>query len=286
MPIISLSTSCFGDRERAAALDAIAEAGFDGVELSVAHVDEVPAPGEATEIRRQIEARGLVATTVHGPARRNVLGAPTESWRKEKVVILGSYLHFTGELGAQGMVIHGIPNPMFLPQDRPLTSLYGVMVESMAQSVEELVPVAAEAGVRVLLENLPYNHEVRATTGGDYPLMSMRQLSTFVEPFPPEQVALIIDTGHAATDRHDPVDEIEAAGDRLWGTHLQDVDAEEPDDNHWVPTHGGLDWPAICAALKRIEYPGAWTFEVINGRKGESPDELARLTRAVASSWD
>ena len=286
MPVISISTSCFGDREPGAALDAIAEAGFDGVELSMAHVDNVPAPGEAAEFRRQIEERGLVATTVHGPARRNVLGAPTESWRKEKAVILGSYLRFTGELGAQGMVIHGIPNPMFLPQDRPVMSLCGVMVESMARSVEELVPVAAEAGVRMLLENLPYNHEVKAATGDDYPLISMRQLSAFVEPFPPECVALVIDTGHASTDRHDPVAEIEAAGDRLWGTHLQDVDAEEPNDNHWVPTHGGLDWPAICAALKRIEYPGAWTFEVINGRKGESQDELARQTRAVAASWD
>ena len=122
MPIISLSTSCFADRELTAALDAIAEAGFDGVELSMSHVDEVPAPGAAKEIRRQIEERGLVATTVHGPARCNVLGAPTESWRQEKAVILGGCLRFTGELGAQGMVIHGIPNPMFLPQDQPVTS--------------------------------------------------------------------------------------------------------------------------------------------------------------------
>ena len=286
MPIISLSTSCFADRELTAALDAIAEAGFDGVELSMAHVDEPSSPGEATEFRRQIEECGLVPTTVHGPARRNVLGASTESWRKEKVAVLASYLRFTGELGAQGMVIHGIPNPMFLPQDRPLMSLCSVMVESMTQSVEELVPVAAEAGVRMLLENLPYNHEVKAATGSDYPLISMRELSTFVEPFPPECVALIIDTGHAWTDRHDPVAEIEAAGARLWGTHLQDVDAEEPSDNHWVPTHGGLDWPGICAALRRIEYPGVWTFEVINGRNGETQDELARQTRAVAASWD
>ena len=138
----------------------------------------------------------------------------------------------------------------------------------------------------MLLENLPYNHDIKAATGGDYPLISMRELSTFVEAYPPDQVALVIDTGHAWTDRHDPVAEIEAAGDRLWGTHLQDVDAEEPNDNHWVPTYGGLDWPAICAALRRIEYPGAWTFEVINGRKGESPDELARQTHAVASSWN
>ena len=83
----------------------------------------------------------------------------------------------------------------------------------------------------------------------------------------------------------DPVAEIELAGDRLWGTHLQDVDRDEPNDNHWVPTQGGLDWPAICAALERVGYAGVWTFEVFDGLKGESQEELASQTRAVASAW-
>ena len=45
------------------------------------------------------------------------------------------------------------------------------------------------------------------------------------------------------------------------------------------------DWPAICAALKRISYQGTWTFEVIQPRYGESPETLAELTRTVARQW-
>ncbi|MBT4499199.1 MAG: sugar phosphate isomerase/epimerase, partial [Gemmatimonadetes bacterium] len=91
--------------------------------------------------------------------------------------------------------------------------------------------------------------------------------------------------GHAWTSGNDPAEEIRIAGSRLWGTHLQDVDADSPQDNHWVPTHGGLNWASIRDALSSVDYAGSWTFEVIVPRHGEGPDELARLTRQVASAW-
>ena len=155
------------------------------------------------------------------------------------------------------------------------------MRDSAPRSVEALVEVAAEANVRILLENLPY----RIDPPHVYPLISMAQLRTFIEPYPAEQIGLVVDVGHAWTAGIDPVVEIETAGDRLWGTHLQDVDADQPNDDHWVPTHGGLNWPAICDALRRINYAGAWTFEVLNERRGESREQLATQSRAVAAEW-
>ena len=291
---LSYSTAGFKDRQLAPTLDAIAAAGFRCVEYAIdTHASE-DRPGRfAQEAGRQLERCGLSATTVHGPARTNVLGAPTEEWRKEKVEVLAEALRFSGQIGAAGMVIHGIPNPMFLPKDREMRSLYEPMVAAMQRSVEDLIPVAAETGVRILLENLPYNCDLEPFDGagsiggggGDYPLMKMVELRAFIEEFPPDQVGLVVDTGHAWTEGTDPVSEIEAAGDRLWATHLQDVDAVQPADNHWVPTHGGLKWDQILAALKNIDYRGAYTFEGINNRHGESPEQLARLTYEVAKEW-
>ncbi len=289
----SYSTSGFKDHQLAPTLDAIAAAGFRCVEYSIdSHASE-DRPGRfATEAGRQLERCGLSATTVHGPARTNVLGAPTEEWRKEKVGVLADALRFSGQIGAAGMVIHGIPNPMFLPQDQEMRSLYQPMVAAMKRSVEELIPVAAETGVRLLLENLPYNRDLEPFDGpgsigggGDYPLMKIAELRAFIEEFPPDQVGLVVDTGHAWTEGTDPVSEIMAAGDRLWATHLQDVDADQPADNHWVPTQGGLKWDQILAALKNIDYRGAYTFEVINSRHGETPERLAQLAWEVARKW-
>ena len=288
MVCISYSTSGFRDHQLDRALDTIVEAGFRCVEYSIDYHASEDRPGRFAETaRRELERCGVTATTVHGPARTNVLGAPTEEWRKEKVETLADALRFSGNIGATGMVIHGIPNPMFLPKDREMRSLYEPMVSAMKRSVDELVPVAQETGVRMLLENLPYNCDLKhiGGGGGDYPLMNMAELRAFVDDYPGDQVGLVVDTGHAWTGGTDPVDDIMAAGDRLWGTHLQDVDAIEPADNHWVPTHGGLNWRQILSALKSIGYRGTYTFEVINGRHGESADQLARLTYEIATEW-
>ena len=63
------------------------------------------------------------------------------------------------------------------------------------------------------------------------------------------------------------------------------MDSLRPNDEHWIPTHGALDWGDIRQALAEVNYSGAWTFEVIKGRNGETPEELARLTRALAEKW-
>ena len=185
-------------------------------------------------------------------------------------------------MGAAGVVVHGVPNAIFLPKGADVPALVSLMPDAMKRSLDELAPVAADAGVRILLENLPYVNDVPPRP---YPLVNMSQLRPFVADYDPDQVGLIVDTGHAWTNGQEPVDEIQTAGDRLWGTHIQDVPRDNPNDNHWAPTQGGLDWQAIRNALQSVNYGGAWTFEVIQGPEDQTPDELAQITRAVATQW-
>ncbi len=275
---VSYSTAGFGDRNVEAALDAIAASGYDYAEIvgQEPHVAEPLIGGALLEFRARLEQRGLAGGTVHAPLTRNVLGAPEEGWRREKVEVLGAYLRFTADLGSTAMVIHPVPNPRFVPEPER-TELPHIMNEAARRSLDDLVPLATEVGVRILLENLPYRCA--------YPLLDMTELRSLVEPYPPEALGLVIDTGHAWTLGNDPAEEIRAAGSRLWGTHLQDVDYENPQDDHWMPTHGGLDWGAVRAALEDVGYAGLWTFEVSAGRAEETPEELARLTRQVAVDW-
>ena len=131
-----------------------------------------------------------------------------------------------GALGARGVVIHPVPNPRLVPDsERP--ELHGIIADATRRSLDDLVPVARAAGVRMLLENLPYKW--------DFPFFDMTELRHLVDDYPEEAVGLIIDTGHAWTVGKHPADESRAAGERLHGTHLQDVDAEHPRDDHWVP---------------------------------------------------
>ena len=113
----------------------------------------------------------------------------------------------------------------------------------------------------------------------------MDELRPLVDAYPENAVGLVIDTGHAWTTGHDPAEQIRVAGARLGGTHLQDVDGENPQDNHWLPGQGDLNWSEIRSALKEIGYLGSWTFEVIVPRRGETPEELASLARDMAVEW-
>ena len=277
MAKISYATIGFGDRDVEAALDAIAAAGFSQAEIlgQEPHVASPPTGQALADFVKGLRSRGL-SVTLHAPLTTNVLGAPEEQWRREKVQVLAGYLRFAAEIGAPQMVVHPVPNPMFVPEpDRP--ELPELMEKAAQRSLDDLVPVAKQTGVRMMLENLPYRRS--------YPLKNMSQLRALVDCYPPECVGLVIDTGHAGTAGKDPAEEIRLAGDRLYGTHLQDVDGQEPNDQHWLPTHGALDWDAIRQALADVRYSGPWTFEVLNGRNGETPEELARLTRALARNW-
>ena len=278
MAQISYSTAGFNDRDIVPALRAIAAAGFSHAEIS-SQPPHMSSPLHGNDLKlfqELLKVCGVGASTVHAPMRENVLGAPEESWRREKVGIIGDYLRFAADIGAAGLVIHPVANPIFVPDaERP--ELRQLIAEASRRSLDELVPVALETGVRMLLENLPY--------ACHYPFLVMGELRPLVDAYPEAAVGLVVDTGHAWTSGNDPAAEIRTAGSRLWGTHLQDVDGDDPQDNHWVPTHGGLDWTSIRNALDETGYAGVLTFEVIAARHGETPADLARLTRAVVDGW-
>jgi len=140
------------------------------------------------------------------------------------------------------------------------------------------VPTLESAGVKLLLENLPYR--------ADYPYLTMRELRPLADAYPARAVGLVVDTGHAGTLGDDPSAEIRIAGDRLGSTHLQDIDGEAPDDQHWAPGAGALDWLAIRQALSDVGYHYPWLFEVAHSRSAETADELVAITRRISLSWD
>ena len=274
----SYSTVGFNDRDVEAALDAVAEAGFPQTEIQGKgpHV-ATPLTGRTlSEFRARVEQRGLRARSVHAPSQRTVLGATDEEWRRQEVALLFSYVNFVGELGATDMVVHPIPNPVFVPDpDNP--AVPGLVKDAVSRSLDELVPVAQKAGVRINLENLPYDC--------DYPYRRMRELRPLVDLYPPDHLGLIIDVGHAGILEDDPAAEIRAAGPRLRGTHIHDVEGEGQGADHRAPTLGRFRWDDILTAFSDVNYPGPYTFEVIVPSNDETPEELARITRGVASDW-
>ena len=271
----SYATAGFVDRDLEAALDAIAAVGFKRAEIlgQDPHADTPLTGRELTEFTRRLHARGL-EVSVHAPLNVNVLGAPQEQWRRDKVEVLGAYLQFAGEIGAREMVVHPVPNPCFVtnPNDPELPKK---MRNATRRSLDELVPVCESAGVRILLENLPYKC--------DYPFLGMKQLKVLVESYCPEVVGLLVDTGHAAVMGLDPADEVRLAGDRLGGVHLHDSDGVE--DRHWLPGKGIINWDEVCRSLTQVDFQGPWIFELSGKDDTNTPEELCQQALIIANQW-
>ena len=274
----SYSTGGLQDRSLQAALETIAAAGFPQAEVSCQEPHFVgPPTGHAlAEFRAMVGRTGVKVRTVHAPAREAVLGTTNEEWRSEVLGILESYIQFAGAISATAIVIHPVPNPMFVPDpDDP--AVPQLIADGVRRSLDRLVPVAAAAGVRITLENLPYRIE--------YPLLTMGELRPLVDDYPDDRVGLIIDTGHVGVLRMEPAAEIHAAGDRLWGTHIHDVDFSILDGDHRAPNRGGFEWPPILEAFHEIGYPGPWTFESSVATGSDTKDDVVRITREAAVEW-
>lgn len=274
----SYSTGGLQDRRLEAALETIATAGFPQAELSGhdPHIADPPTGQALAEFRGMVEASGVRARTVHAPAAKTVLGTTNEDWRRQALATLEPYIQFAGAIEATAIVIHPVPNPMFVPNaDDP--EVPQLIQDGVRHSLDRLIPVAEAAGIRITLENLPYRVE--------YPLRTMEELRPLVDDYPDDRVGLIIDIGHVGVLRMDPASEVHAAGDRLWGTHIHDVDFSILDGDHRAPTRGGFDWDPIIQALHDIDYPGPWTFESSVATGDDTKDDVLRITREAATQW-
>lgn len=272
----SCSTALFRDRELPAALDAIAAVGFPQVELNVREPHVYGS--DAAEERRLLKlfaGHAVHARTMHAPSGRSILAALDDEWRRESVGILAPYVRMAGNLGLTEVVIHPIPSPTLVP-DAAEPTLGRRMEGGIRRSLDTLLPVIEEAGVRVTLENLPYP---------DYPLNNMGDLRKVIEPYPSASVGLILDFGHAGRVGRDPEDELRAAGERLCGTHMHDIDSRDGLVDHHSPALDYFDWAAIRRTFAEIGYEGPWTMEVSKTSRGESLEELVEEISAWLASW-
>ena len=273
----SYSTAGFRNKSILEALDSIQKSGYPSVEIGCgSHIDQPLKNEELNNFNKELKSRNLKARSIHAPSGLTTLGATTEEWRIKEANTLASFIIFASDIGASDMVIHPIPNPIFVPDaDNPNNP--SIMEKAVARSLDYLIPIAEKYGIRMNLENFPYHC--------NYPYRSMKELRLLVEQYPADQLGLILDTGHVGVMGDEIVEEIKSAGDRLKGTHLHDVNGNQDGDDHKGPNRGILNWDDMLKTLKEIQYSGPYTFETIVTQENETEEELAIFTRTFAKTW-
>ncbi len=215
------------------------------------------------EIRRALDDFNL--EVVGHTAYYLPLASPFEGVRHAVVEELKHCLEVFSVVGAKWMNLH--------PDRHAPMHERAFVIEQNIKTITELLPVARDCGVGLMIENLP----------GDF--NSVLQLSGLLDAIP--ELGLHLDIGHAnlRVSRNTTDELLRAYGSRLRHVHLHDNKGGDA-DLHLPLGSGNLDVAHQIQLLRATGYDGTITLEVFSEDKhylGYSRDLLRKLWDQTAA---
>lgn len=237
----------------------IADAGFDFIDLTLEPPLASPRRLNLPQVRSALDHVGL--GVVGHTAYYLPLCSPFESIRRAAVEELQLCLEAFAGLGARWMNLH--PDSQAPFYDRKF------IIERNLKTFEELLPVAKELGVGLMIENLP----------GEF--NNSQQLSELLEPLP--ELGFHLDIGHANLHVSANTTEqlLSAYGERLQHVHLHDNKGGAA-DLHLPLGAGNIDVKRYLRELQRLGYDGTITLEVFTVDRSY----LLHSKELLRQTWD
>ncbi len=132
--------------------------------------------------------------------------------------------------------------------------------EENAEMYLELLPFAKECGVKIATENM-WNWDKEKGHSIFAACATPKSFCEHIDVVGSEWLVACLDIGHAEMKGSDTtaVEMIRALGPRLQALHIHDNDKLH--DSHQIPFSMDIDFRAIAAALKEINYKGYFTLE-------------------------
>lgn len=267
IPGYGISTIVCAELDIKTLLSRIAEAGFGQVELMCEQPHFNPATFDADSFRKLTEDLSIVIRSGHCPIADTDCGSLDQRRRRASVEMMAACLEPLASIGAEILVVHVNGPQDYNKQTCPKSW------ESSARSLQELSTMAASAGMKIAVENLPHYHT-------DRPGHAMSQLRELIADLG-EHVGLCLDVSHALVSGHDPVEELAVAGERLFCLHLHDCDGQE--DGHLLPGQGVIDWTTLIDELNSMNFAGLRMIESV-AEKAELDDALSK-TYSIVTEW-
>ncbi len=240
-------------------IESIASMGLDFVDLTLEPPLAVARRVDVKATRALLEAHNL--RVVGHTAYYLPLCSPFESLRRAAVDELKRCIEIFAALGAEWMNLH--------PDRQAPLHERSFIIERNLMTIRELLPLAREFGVGLMIENLPGSFN------------TPRQIADLMDPIP--ELGLHLDIGHAnLLVDHNTTDELLTAyGKRLRHVHLHDNKGGSA-DLHLPLGAGTLETAHYLRSLQRAGYDHTITLEVF------TPDRqyLAYSRDTLRRMWD
>lgn len=221
----------------ATAIDAIAELVDSGyktfeVPISSPHCwpDEMSAQ-ERSATHARLHEYGATIRSLNAGGYDINLASPGASMRRKSIEHIKSVIDLAAAWDVTDVVISpGTRRPMISPS---LESVHGWMYESM----ENLIPLAKQAGTRLLFENTPYCFTP-----------TIQDMAGVVSIINDDAVKIVYDVANAAYIGEDPVESLRSHHQSIGLVHISDTGTETW--GHDPIGTGVIDWNGLGKAVK------------------------------------
>ena len=250
------------------ALVTLAPAGFREVEISA---DRSPL-GQAWEqdprgVCESLAQAGMTTRSIHSPEAGRHLDVAAEAGRRASIEANVAYFPRMVDSGIPDIVIHATSSGGTSDREQ-----WPAAQARAAESIAVLAELAAEAGVRLAVENIG--------TDPLRPGASIASLLAMIEGLG-DHVGLCLDVGHAEMAHLDLVSQVQAAAPKLFSLHIHDVDPAGKD--HYIPGEGRIDFGEFLGALDATGSRALRTLEI----SPPEADPAGRLRQVadVRAAW-
>lgn len=256
MAKLAFSTNAFKKNSVEEAIDSIAAAGYSGVEL-MADVPHIYPPSvdsaSRTAIKRRIESAGMRVSNINaftlfalGDTYHPTWIEDDERKRELRIEHTMACIELAGEMECRTVSI------------QPGGPLIGRQVERgdaermFADGIERLLPLLERLGIVLAVEPEP-----------GLLIQTAQEYLTFKQAYfaNDANVRMNCDIGHLFCVGEDPAKVIRSLPAEIAHLHLEDI-GENRVHQHLAPGKGAIDFPAIFAALRDIDYTGWATVEL------------------------
>ncbi len=247
-------------------LTALAEAGFDGVELNLGE-DTLPVGSSsenAAKLRRAVESKGLSISAARGGGIGNDLSSNDPAIRSKAIKTVEWYLDAVKELGCDAvlMVLGHVTEEIRHDQ----------AIDIAREVATEILPIAERTGVHICLE------PVWPKFGGSF--IEPLGLRDFIDSFDNEYLRVYFDVGNVLVWTY-PQHWIRILGDRIYRVHVKDFKTAIGNSQGFTHLlHGDVPWREVMEAFRETGYDGWITCE-LPPLPGDPVEGIRQASRAL-----
>jgi hexulose-6-phosphate isomerase len=242
-------------------------AGFDAIELPLAgELKLTSSPDELKRLGEAAKKAGVqVASLWVSPLAETPLNSPDPEVRRQGVEAIRKAVEFAGYLDCGALLV--VPGRVGAGPRFEIG--YETSWNRFSAELKKAIPFAEKAKVLLTLENVSNRF-----------LVSPLEMRAFIDQFRSPWLQAHFDTGNVMYFGY-PQDWILTLGPRIQRVHIKDrkVTPQAEQARPSALLEGDVDWKAVMAALREVNYRGFVCPEI--GHDPKDPEQLKKVSAAL-----